>query len=82
MRHNYVQITNGLDEGLHVVAQAAKIGRPDFEAIVVEPAFEMYAACIAAVRASATAATVTGWPGLGPKFSARGVFGRATRASA
>lgn len=45
----WVQITNGLDEGLHVVAQAAKLARPDFEGIVVEPAFEMYAACIAAV---------------------------------
>jgi histidinol-phosphate aminotransferase len=45
----FVQITNGLDEGLHVVAQAAKMSLPDFEAIVVEPAFEMYAACIAAV---------------------------------
>ena len=45
----YVQITNGLDEGLHVVAQAAKLSRPDFDAIVVEPAFEMYAACIEAV---------------------------------
>jgi histidinol-phosphate aminotransferase len=45
----FVQITNGLDEGLHVVAQSAKLIRPDFEAIVVEPAFEMYAACIAAV---------------------------------
>ena len=45
----YVQLTNGLDEGLHVMAQAAKLSRPDFDAIVVEPAFEMYAACIAAV---------------------------------
>ena len=45
----FVQITNGLDEGLHVVAQSAKLSWPDFEAIVVEPAFEMYAACIAAV---------------------------------
>lgn len=45
----WVQITNGLDEGLHVVAQAAKLNRSDFEGIVVEPAFEMYAACIAAV---------------------------------
>ena len=45
----FVQITNGLDEGLHVMAQAAKLSRPDFDAIVVEPAFEMYAACIAAV---------------------------------
>ena len=46
----WVQITNGLDEGLHVAAQAAKVGWPDFEAIVVEPAFEMYAACIASVN--------------------------------
>lgn len=45
----WVQITNGLDEGLHVAAQAAKLSYPDFEAIVVEPAFEMYAACVAAV---------------------------------
>ena len=45
----WVQITNGLDEGLHVVAQAAKLAHPDFDAIVVEPAVEMYAACIAAV---------------------------------
>ena len=45
----FVQLTNGLDEGLHVVAQAAKLNRPDFDAIVVEPAFEMYAACIASV---------------------------------
>ena len=45
----WVQITNGLDEGLHVVAQVAKRNYPDFEGIVVEPAFEMYAACIAAV---------------------------------
>lgn len=45
----WAQITNGLDEGLHVVANSAKLNRPDFEGIVVEPAFEMYAACIAAV---------------------------------
>ncbi|MEO6222138.1 MAG: histidinol-phosphate transaminase, partial [Vicinamibacterales bacterium] len=45
----WVQITNGLDEGLHVAAQAAKLSRPDYEGVVVEPAFEMYAACIAAV---------------------------------
>lgn len=45
----FVQITNGLDEGLYVVAQAARLSRPDFDAIVVEPAFEMYAACISSV---------------------------------
>jgi histidinol-phosphate aminotransferase len=36
----WVQLTNGLDEGLHVVAQSR---RPTFDAIVIEPAFEMYA---------------------------------------
>ena len=45
----FVQLTNGLDEGLHLVAQATKLAHPDFDAIVVEPAFEMYAACIQAV---------------------------------
>jgi histidinol-phosphate aminotransferase len=41
-----LQLTNGLDEGLHVVAQAARLRRPGgFDAIVVEPAFEMYEAC-------------------------------------
>jgi histidinol-phosphate aminotransferase len=46
----WVQLTNGLDEGLHVVAQwaARAAGRGSdrpFESILVEPAFEMYAAC-------------------------------------
>jgi histidinol-phosphate aminotransferase len=45
----WTQLLNGLDEGLHVVAQAARLAQPNFEAIVIEPAFEMYAACIAAV---------------------------------
>jgi histidinol-phosphate aminotransferase len=48
-----VQLTNGLDEGLQVVAQRAALVHMDqtraashpFESIVVEPAFEMYAAC-------------------------------------
>jgi len=44
-----VQLTNGLDEGLHVVAQwAATVPRTApaaFDAIIVEPAFDMYAAC-------------------------------------
>ena len=46
----WVQLTNGLDEGLHLVAQLARrmadargVQKP--EAIVVEPAFEMYAVC-------------------------------------
>lgn len=41
----WVQLTNGLDEGLHVAAQAAARGRANAAAIIVEPAFEMYAAC-------------------------------------
>jgi len=41
----WVQLTNGLDEGLHVTAQAAARGRANAAAIIVEPAFEMYAAC-------------------------------------
>ena len=41
----WVQLTNGLDEGLHVVAQAAARGRANAAAIIVDPAFEMYAAC-------------------------------------
>jgi histidinol-phosphate aminotransferase len=50
-----VQLTNGLDEGLHVVAQWAatralgptpQAPRPTpFDSLIVEPAFEMYAAC-------------------------------------
>ena len=57
----WVQLTNGLDEGLQVVAQYARL-RGDaesrgsvpgergpipsaFDAIILEPAFEMYAAC-------------------------------------
>ena len=41
--------TNGLDEGLHVVAQSAALIDRGFEGIVVEPAFEMYEACLSAV---------------------------------
>jgi histidinol-phosphate aminotransferase len=41
----WVQLTNGLDEGLHVTAQAAARGCANAAAIIVEPAFEMYAAC-------------------------------------
>jgi histidinol-phosphate aminotransferase len=51
-----VLLTNGLDEGLHLVAQwavwhSAEHGAPA-EVIVPEPAFEMYAACAEAVRAT------------------------------
>jgi histidinol-phosphate aminotransferase len=41
----WVQLTNGLDEGLHLVAHAAGRGHASAAAIIVEPAFEMYAAC-------------------------------------
>jgi histidinol-phosphate aminotransferase len=47
----YVQLTNGLDEGLQVVAQRAALVAANggdagpFESILVEPTFEMYAAC-------------------------------------
>jgi len=63
----WVQLTNGLDEGLHVVAHAAArrgslvdhqtgarvptSGRG--QALVVEPAFEMYAACAEAAELDA-----------------------------
>lgn len=57
----WVQLVNGLDEGLHAVAQAGRLRSADsspnpqnntadcspdpFEVIVVEPAFEMYVPC-------------------------------------
>lgn len=57
----WVQLVNGLDEGLHAVAQAARLRRADWslsprisradwsanppDAIIVEPAFEMYVPC-------------------------------------
>jgi len=41
----WVQLTNGLDEGLHVAAQAAARDSRDAATVIVEPAFEMYAAC-------------------------------------
>jgi histidinol-phosphate aminotransferase len=41
----WVQLTNGLDEGLHVVAQWAGRGRTAGVALIVEPAFEMYEIC-------------------------------------
>ena len=40
----WVQLTNGLDEGIQILAQQAALsGGRGFEAMVVEPAFEMYA---------------------------------------
>jgi histidinol-phosphate aminotransferase len=41
-----VQLVNGLDEGLHAVAQAARNRSPaPGDAVIVEPAFEMYELC-------------------------------------
>ncbi|MGH9330879.1 MAG: aminotransferase class I/II-fold pyridoxal phosphate-dependent enzyme, partial [Vicinamibacterales bacterium] len=41
-------LTNGLDEGLHAAATLALRGGVDGEAIVIEPAFDMYAVVTAA----------------------------------
>jgi histidinol-phosphate aminotransferase len=41
-------LTNGLDEGLHAAATFALRGRFDGEAVVIEPAFDMYAVVIEA----------------------------------
>lgn len=44
----WVQLINGLDEGLHAAAQAARLRPPAVsqpEAVIVEPAFEMYVPC-------------------------------------
>jgi histidinol-phosphate aminotransferase len=44
----WVRLINGLDEGLHAAAQAARFRPPAVsnpEAVIVEPAFEMYVPC-------------------------------------
>jgi histidinol-phosphate aminotransferase len=43
----WVQLTNGLDEGLHAISQSRP---PGFAAVIVEPAFEMYAISVTAAR--------------------------------
>ncbi len=51
----WVQLVNGLDEGLHAAAQAARFRGPldsPGEAVVVEPAFEMYVPCAEAAGLS------------------------------
>ena len=54
----WVQLTNGLDEGLHVVAQWARLHTDTpadpHSVVIVEPAFEMYAACAEAAGLAAT----------------------------
>jgi histidinol-phosphate aminotransferase len=47
----WVQLTNGLDEGIHAVALGAGLNG---EALIVEPAFEMYALSVAAAGGRAT----------------------------
>ena len=51
IRPEQLVLTNGLDEGILAVSVAACRRRPDAEAIVVEPAFDMYAAAADAVGA-------------------------------
>ena len=55
---DWVQLTNGLDEGLHVVAHHARlqIDRTSVEppVIIVEPAFEMYLASAEAAGLATT----------------------------
>lgn len=46
----WLQLTNGLDEGLHVVAQAGRRGH----ALVIVPAFEMYEICAEAAGLGVT----------------------------
>src|SRR5262245_40425527 len=57
----WIKLTNGLDEGLHVVAQHAATRRPTLlrrntrqtaNVLIVDPAFEMYAACAEAAGLS------------------------------
>jgi len=57
----WIKLTNGLDEGLHVVAQYAATHRPTLlrrskrrtaNVLIVDPAFEMYAACAEAAGLS------------------------------
>lgn len=48
----WVQLTNGLDEGLHAVALGACLAG---NALIVEPAFEMYAVSVAAAGGRVTA---------------------------
>lgn len=74
VQSGWLQITNGLDEGLHLAAQAARLRDPDFQAIVVEPAFEMYAVCIAAVGGT----QVTVEPTEDLSFSLEGVLAAIT----
>ena len=55
----WLQLTNGLDEGIHVIAQSvaagcARNGSPPRAAVIVEPAFEMYALCAEAAALPVT----------------------------
>jgi histidinol-phosphate aminotransferase len=77
-----VLLTNGLDEGILLVALAALRGsRPEdpYEAIVVQPAFDMYAACADAVGGKVV--EIAPRPDFSfPLDAVTGAIGRATRA--
>lgn len=67
----WVALTNGLDEGIWAAAGACiRAGDRDAEAIVPEPAFDMYAACVSA----AGGRVVTVPPGPDLAFPADGVL--------
>jgi histidinol-phosphate aminotransferase len=71
----WVALTNGLDEGLYAAAYASRLIDSDFEAIVVEPAFEMYAIAVAA----AGGRQVTVPPRTDLRFSTEDVLRAVTR---
>ena len=75
VQRGWLQITNGLDEGLHLAAQAARLRHQHFQGIVVEPAFEMYAVCLAAVGGT----QITIPPTNDLSFSLEGVLAAITR---
>lgn len=43
---DWILLVNGLDEGLHLASAAAASAGRGFRGVVLEPAFEMYTACI------------------------------------
>lgn len=81
----WVQLTNGLDEGLQVVAQLAakdtrqarRDGAPNASVIVVEPTFEMYAICAEAAGLDVVRVA----PGANLEFPADAVLAAVTPAT-
>jgi histidinol-phosphate aminotransferase len=76
---SWVALTNGLDEGIWAAAAACiRAGDRDAEAIVPEPAFDMYAACVEAVGGRVV--RVAPGPALAfPLQAVRNAIGQATR---